>query len=340
MAFLLHPAMIVVLAGVATYLATGLVIRRASALRLVQRPNARSSHVMPTPSGGGIGIACGSIAMGLWTVWAGGLPFAAILSATLAIAALGLADDLGDLSARLRLILQACILGGLLAALRPLPDIAFAGVSLAPILVAAILLVAGLWWVNLFNFMDGIDGLAAGEAVFVLLSAAVLAWLAHDEVAMSPLWWWMIGGAISSAAFLLHNWPPARVFMGDIGSNHLALLILALAVASASAGLLDLWVWATLVSLFVSDATVTLVRRLKRGVRVFDAHREHGYQRLARRWGGHRPVTVAYMAANALWVLPFAVLGITYPAMAWLICLGAYAPAVLCAWFVGAGLPE
>ena len=225
MAFLLHPAMLVVLAGVVTYLVTGLVIRKAQALRLVQAPNARSSHARPTPSGGGIGIVCGTATIGLWAAWAGGAPLLAILAAAIALAMLGLADDLRDLPASLRLVIQAGVVAGLLLALRPLPQVDLAGFAIAPPLVAAVLLVAGLWWVNLFNFMDGIDGLAASEAVFVLLAGAVLCWHAAGQMPASPLWWWMIGGGARAIGFLAHNWPPARIFMGDVGSNHLAILI-------------------------------------------------------------------------------------------------------------------
>src|SRR5690606_1624613 len=118
-------------------------------------------------------------------------------------------------------------------------------------------LVAAVYWINIFNFMDGIDGIAASEALFVIGGSAALA-LLQGAPTDGLLLWWFIAIAVASLAFLLLNWPPARIFMGDIGSAYLGFMIAYAAVTSSASGWLTLWQWLILVALFLADATITL----------------------------------------------------------------------------------
>src|SRR5690606_14417219 len=233
------PMPVVVVCAVAAllgWLAVGAVIRRSSALGLLDRPGHRSSHEVVTPTGGGIGIVavgtlagCLALANGSWNAgWAA-------LALALLVAAFSLRDDARPLGAGMRLAVQSVAVAGLLAA-------AAAGPSMLPFapvvgfgVAFALLLVGGLWWINLFNFMDGIDGLAASEALFLLIAGAVLA-SRGDGVGESPVALWMLCVAAATAGFLVHNWAPARIFMGDVGSTYLAYMILAFALWSVLDG--------------------------------------------------------------------------------------------------------
>lgn len=282
-----------------------LISKLAWRLRLVQTPNERSSHSQPTPSGGGIGIAVsgliGSIALLPGT--SGFAPLAVAL--TMLAALLGLLDDRFDLSSKLRLLAHILIVTAILATSGALPPIATPFGSFPSTLLYPIALLAGVWWINLFNFMDGIDGIAASQAAFMFLGMALLS----DGVsAGSTGWlaWWSIVLACASAGFLVVNWAPARIFMGDAGSNYLAVAALAVAAGFIAGGALSYGAVLVLGAAFITDATITLLTRLYRRQPVMQAHRNHAYQKLARRWGKHSRVTLLYVAFNVLWLLPIA----------------------------------
>ena len=208
-----------------------------------------------------------------------------------------------------------------------------------------LLLLTAVWWINLFNFMDGIDGIAGMQAIFMLLSAAGLAVYAHPEALYSPVWVWMVCISAATAGFLLLNWPPAKIFMGDVGSTWLAFVVFALALPSIQAGWLSYTSWLVLSALFVTDATVTLVTRMLRGERWYQAHRSHAYQRLSRKWqddrkAGHRAVTLLFLGVNVLWLAPLATATLLLPSYDWLWLMLAYSPLVVCTWRLGAGRPD
>ena len=298
-----------------------------------------------------------------------------LLLAALVLGILGLQDDRQPLSIRLRLGFQLFCCAWLLVVLSSLPGAGSAwtglkeqlwqllsgwglpGMSetftqaeardaLLPAFMTLGLVVAlmllGTWWINLYNFMDGIDGIAASQALFMLLAGVLLRSLMLAEngadtssgllerlqlqfLMTDP---WSVGSLIIAAAtagFLVHNWAPARIFMGDAGSLFLGFSILAVAglditghltwlreaqltgETDVSAGYgIPVTSWMILGALFITDATVTLLRRLLSGQRVGDAHRSHAYQRLSRHWNSHARVTLVYCLINVLWLLPLA----------------------------------
>src|SRR5438105_1512274 len=185
-----------------------------------------------------------------------------------------------------------------------------------------------VWVLNLFNFMDGIDGIAAAEAVFVAGAGALLTSAsggAHEVLPGALVF------ALASAGFLCWNWPPAKVFLGDVGSGYLGYVIAVLALAATRENPVALWVWLILGGVFFVDATVTLLRRLLRGERVYPAHRTDADQSLARRWGSHAKVTCAVLIVNVLWLLPCAVFATRRPSLAAATVLVAFTPLVLVA---------
>jgi Fuc2NAc and GlcNAc transferase len=299
---------LIVAAAILSWCFTVWVEQRARRLGLVQHPNHRSSHSIPTPSGGGVAIAIATVlgiaalcllaAPGLWPLALG----------TAAIAALGFADDLRDLPASMRFPVQALISAGLIWLLPPLPPVVLLGsLTFSGLVLALLVLFVGLWWLNLFNFMDGIDGLAASQAILILAGACIIWWSGDHTLATSPVFAMALVCAAATLGFLLRNWPPARIFMGDAGSNALALVIFAFAMLTLAQGAISYPAWLSLPALFVTDATVTLVRRSLRGERPWQAHRRHAYQQLARQWS-HQRVTLLYAALTSFWCLPVALM--------------------------------
>lgn len=354
----------------------------------------------------------------------------------LVLGVLGLMDDRRGLSIRLRLGFQIAAVVWLLATLYNLmggagifwqslsalwdalgslgvpgmqQDMArsFAGGhDTLPLLLAGItgtaLIVAGVWWINLYNFMDGIDGIAASQALFMLLGAVLLRSLVPlspdaaaaggkaaacllsgvvppqagqllapgglfecirlEHLMTDPSSTLSLILAASVTGFLFWNWAPARIFMGDAGSLFLGYVLMAIAGAETV-----LWLreyhqaiatgvnpgspahvvygvppasWLILGSVFIIDATVTLVRRILSGQRVGDPHRSHVYQRLSRRFGSHARATLVYCLINVLWLLPLAAIARLQPGLGMSMLLLAWAPLVLLAWALGAGRTE
>lgn len=288
------------------YLLTGLLRRYALHRNLIDIPNARSSHEIPTPRGGGMAIvACVLLALPL-IAWAGWIPWQVawgLWGAGCMVALLGFLDDHGHIPARWRLVGHFIAAAWALWCFDGLPPLSITDALVVPAwlvcLVAAIWLV---WQLNLYNFMDGIDGIAGVQAVTVGVSAATIYALdGHTFYAATPLVL-----AVASAGFLVWNFPPARIFMGDAGSGFLGMLFGTLTVHAAWLAPELVYSWLILLAVFVTDATLTLARRALRGARVYEAHRSHAYQVLGRRLGRHLPVTVGVAVINMLWLFPLA----------------------------------
>ena len=245
-------------------------LRFAASRMPLDVPNARSLHGRPIPRIGGIGILA-SLAI---CAAADIIPFAPPLLVAFALGALSLIDDFSHLPVVLRLgahfTAAALITWYVLAPMNPLE--------------LALIVLAIAWITNLFNFMDGSDGFAGGMALIGFATYALAAWLAGDrEVALLCL---AIAGA--AAGFLLYNFPPASVFLGDAGSIPLGFLAAAIGITGWRNDLWPLWFPLLVFAPFIGDATLTLLKRALRRKRVWQAHREHYYQRLVQMGLGHR----------------------------------------------------
>ena len=322
-------------------LTTRWVKNHAVYLGLVQAPNHRSSHTKMTPHGGGIGIVVGAIFFAICLLLQNrdqaGL-YIFTIGLALLIAIKGLIDDIYHLSAQLRLLIQALVSFLFIIAIQSLPIPGFEPIAHLPVVsTTTLILLASIWWLNLFNFMDGIDGLAASQAIFMLLSAGGLILLIKPELRSSSLWQGIIYLAIATTGFLVFNWPPGKIFMGDIGSNFLAFMLLVIALMTISLHWLNYATWTILACLFVCDSTLTLLRRLFTGQKWSEAHRSHTYQRLSRRWKSHKRVTLIAMTINLIWLLPLAFLATQYASWSWLFLILAYLPIMTLVWILGAG---
>jgi UDP-N-acetylmuramyl pentapeptide phosphotransferase/UDP-N-acetylglucosamine-1-phosphate transferase len=269
-------------------LGTWWVSRPGSPFYVLDHPTDRSLHERPIPRTGGVAIVT---AMALTLPFAvqrfggpPGLAWAGVAGAL--VAAISLADDRHKLKVRYRLPVHLAAGLMLVAAGFWVHRVAFPGVAWSPgVVIGSVLaLLVAVWMLNLYNFMDGMDGNAGGMAVIGFGAFAVLAWRAGNPglAAVAAC----VAGA--GAGFLVFNFPPASVFMGDTGSSTLGFSAAALALWGVRAAVFPVWVPLLVFSPFVVDATVTLVRRVVTGERAWEAHRDHYYQRLVRAGLGHR----------------------------------------------------
>lgn len=274
---------------------------------VIDRPNKRSSHARPTARGGGLAILAAIFLVGGWL----GLNdssrvLAWLLGAVLMVAAVSMLDDLRGLSASVRFAAHVTASVGVLAALGlsgwKLELVGGTGWSIPPFLAAAL----GVLWLvghtNAFNFMDGINGIAAGQATVAGLGMGAIAGVATGQWTSPAIGFcFVVGGA--AAGFLPHNFPRARMFMGDVGSAPLGMILAALVLWLAH----DVGWWLLIPlslvhSSFVLDPAMTLIRRAVRHERLYEAHREHFYQRLVRAGHSHLVVTTVELLLGAMTV--------------------------------------
>ena len=328
----------------AAALLTGAVRRYALTRALLDVPNARSSHTTPTPRGGGVAMVASFLPAVLWLAATDTIdwpPAAALLGAGAGCALLGFLDDRGHIPARWRLLGHFAAAAWALVCLGGLPPVAIFGMTVdGGWLAQALAAVYLVWLLNLYNFMDGIDGIAAVETISVCLGAAALYGLTgHGTVNPAGVWLPLLL-ACAALGFLAWNFPPARIFMGDAGSGFLGITLGILSLRAATSAPPLLWSWLILLGVFVVDATVTLLRRLARGERVYQAHRSHAYQQAARHYRRHLPVTLAVAGLNLVWLMPIAACvatGHVEPGAGLLI---AYTPLLALALRFRAGQPE
>ncbi len=332
--------MVLALPAIVAAALTGLV--RAYALKhLIDIPNARSSHRTPTPRGGGVGIVAAFLLAAAWLLMAERLSpdvFLALAGGGLAVAAVGFWDDHGHISARWRMLvhLLAAVwslywLGGL----EPLQISSSTSLSGWPGAALACLFI--VWMLNLFNFMDGIDGLAGVETLFVAMVGALIVLVPPEAGRPSDSGLLLLTLAAATAGFLVWNWPPAKIFMGDVGSGFLGLTLAVVVIVTVRENQISLIAWLILLGVFLVDATLTLLRRLLSGRRWYEAHRSHAYQQAALKLKSHQKVTLAVAAINVAWLLPWALCSLYWPRWAVVCLAAAYAPLIVLALTFDAG---
>lgn len=321
---------------------TAAVIRFSPRVGLVDFPVARSAHSLPRPLGGGVALAAPFFVFGIFGLQGDSQAVTLSgLAGCLGVFLVGLVDDFRPLSLRLRLPLQflaaAFVVQGL-----SLPAVDFFLFELTlPWLLLFLALVSLVWLCNLVNFMDGIDGIVAAQLLFCAVACACLTVLADSSHATE-----LERGAVlglcavltgSALGFLLWNWSPARLFMGDAGSVFCGFALGLLAFRTLELGLVSVWSWLLLLGAFVADTGVTLLRRALRGETLSEGHSEHAYQHLARRWSSHPRVVLSLVAVNCLYLFPLAWLAGIYPQYGVLFAAIGLLPVAAAAEYVGAG---
>jgi Fuc2NAc and GlcNAc transferase len=313
-------------------------LRYAIKTNMIDVPTSRSSHNEPTPRGGGVSIVlafflsiCLLSSAGSLSLWDAGI----FLICGSAVAAIGFLDDRRPVRAGVRFgvhmvaaILAVSVIGGISE--RTLGHWGLHGTWIGA--VVAVLLI--VWTTNLFNFMDGIDGIAGSEAVFVSAAGACLNWHHGGVPALTAA---MLCLAAANLGFLKWNWPPARIFMGDVGSGFNGFVLAVFALTTAKSETVPIETWAMLGGFFFIDATTTLVRRVLQGDPWFESHRTHAYQRLAQRWKAHQPVTMLVWVIDLFWLFPWAWLAADTPSNARCYLAVALVPLIGAAVWLGAG---
>jgi Fuc2NAc and GlcNAc transferase len=316
----------VTVAGVAYY--RNLAIRRG----IVAKINFRTLHEKIVPRGGGIVFATVFSAAIIATWLAGQLSGRLMLAFGLgggAAGVMGFIDDIHEIRPHHKLIAQFCLALWLFAIIyEPIYAPLLRGsVGITRAIVVLLLLFISLWLMNLYNFIDGIDGLAISGAVFICCAVMIVLAISHGD---GHLLFIVVILAASSIGFLFFNLPPASIFMGDAGSIFLGYCFGATLLITVFSGQMSAWTWVTILGYFIADTSTTslarivLVRRHWYGV-----HRSHAYQNLARIYKSHAKVTYGVVAYNVLWVLPLAVWSVMLPEWAPAAAGLSLAPAVI-----------
>ena len=280
--------LLLILSFTLTYIIKNYYIKNA----ILEEVNERSSHTVPTPHGGGIAIVI------TWFVGLVYLNYVNEIDATLfyalmvgvVISVVSYFDDIYELSPKLRLGVQLAVALGALVALGGLNTLDFGIFTITnDIVTNTIAIVAIIWYINLYNFLDGINGYAGSEAIFLSIAGLLIFGGAHFGVL-----------AVAVLGFLYWNWNKAKIFMGDVGSTLLGYNVAIFTLYYANQEPLNLWIWITLFGLFWFDATLTLLRRKLNGEKLSQAHKKHAYQRLNQSGWSHYKVTNWSIGVNMI----------------------------------------
>ena len=291
--------------GILSYFSCAWALSLAKKSGMLALPGKRQSHQHATPTGGGLGLiisivlvtVCLGLMLSLPDFW-----WQKMLPGVVLLGIIGWRDDKVPVSALLRLLVQLAVSIWLISS-------DSWEISLKDILILGAVVIAIVWQMNLYNFMDGSNGMAGFQGVFAGLTMAVLFQAGGDY----PMALVAVTVAAACAGFLPLNFPKAKVFMGDVSSVPLGFIFAAFAVYGVQTGSLSLTLSILIMSVFFIDATLTLLSRAFRGERWYTAHAQHIYQRLIAQGWSHRRVLLVYQAINVLWVVPAIALAKIYP---------------------------
>ena len=323
-----------------TYGLTKIALLYALKKGLIDSPGCRTSHQNDTPRGGGVSIVVTFLLFVVAMIWwSSGKSinniYVSIVVGGAIVSVLGFWDDHRHIPAKWRFSVQLIAASVSLLLLSELPAISFFSMQISLFLLAlpfyAMVLV---WLLNLYNFMDGIDGIASVQAITVSAGAALILVLnGEHEIAYLLLFL-----SASVSGFLLWNWPPAKVFMGDACSGFLGFVLGLIAISTSLGAAINIWSWLILFAVFVVDATYTLIRRVLQGEKWYEAHRSHAYQILSRRYKSHKKITLGIIIINVVWLLPLAYLASIYEYWAPVLTLIALFPMMIVDYRVEAGV--
>ena len=291
----------------------------AKCMQLVDIPNERSSHVIPKPRGAGLIFSAVFLVLFSWFAISEDLnpliTLAYIIGSSI-LAGIGLLDDIEHVPAWIRFVCHAFSVALLLFTLNTELNL------INELWLLVFLFLSGAWLINLYNFMDGIDGLAAIELLTVgtvlLLEMTIVPGNAHLLLPIALLMSCMVG-------FAVWNWAPAKIFMGDVGSGFIGFFFFYLILVSN----FSLLTWGILLAGFWVDATYTLLYRMLTKQKWYQAHRTHAYQKLAIKWQSHAKVSMTLAAINIIWLFPLSLISIIIPATKWPLVFVAITPLIV-----------
>lgn len=331
---------IILTSFVSSFLLTGYMRYYALKKNIIDNPNERSSHTIPTPRGGGMSIVVTFLLVLVGSMFSRELDLSTgliLAAAGFGIAVLGFLDDHGHINSMLRLAIHFVIAIGVVFFLGGFSEVTLFNGNVQLGWLANIIAVLFLvWLLNLYNFMDGINGIASVEAITATVSLAAVYLLLNIPLSSELL----LILASSVFGFVLWNFPKARIFMGDAGSGFLGLILGILALIALKTDIAFFFAWIICLGVFIVDATFTLIRRVSNGHKMYDAHRSHAYQYASREYNSHTKVTIGVLFINVFWLLPMAYLAAQKVLMPEVVLLMAYIPLILLALFLGAGKTE
>ena len=315
------------IAFLVSFLGIYLLKKNALQLNLVAIPNERSLHNKVTPRGGGVIIAIIFLSFNLVFYISSQMKtaeFLALFGGGLIMSVTGFLDDILELKASIRFLIQFLTAGWGLYWVGGISSIAFfEGLSGSLCMtINAVAVVVLVWFINAFNFMDGIDGLATSGATFFSLSVGSY-FLWQDVEPYGSL---LIILAACSLAFLCFNWPPAKMFLGDAGSTFFGYLFGVMLIITVKNSNLSIWTWLIVLAYFITDTTTTTFLRLCLVKGWYHPHRSHAYQNLARILDSHKFVTSLITGINVFYILPLAYLSTQYQQYGWLAFLASVIP--------------
>lgn len=281
-----------------TWAMTGLIRRHALRKGVMDIPNHRSSHSVPTPRGGGLSfVIVFNLFVLIYSVVGRISPDMVVgfTCASIVIALIGWLDDKKGLSARLRALVHIIAAAWAVFWIGGLPQINVGFYAFRLGFIGSVLAVVGVvWLINLYNFMDGIDGLSGSEAVTVAVFGGLLSLLVGNY----PIAHFSFALAVSVGGFLMWNWPPAKIFMGDVGSGFLGFTFAYIALVSEKTDGVPLIIWLMLLSVFIVDASLTVIRRALSHEKLYEAHKSHVYQLAVQAGYSHKELTVRVVFMN------------------------------------------
>ncbi len=328
------------LAFVSTLLLTGGVRHFAIRRGLFDIPNQRSSHQKITPRGGGIAfilVFCLMLVLGTKTIEVNSATLSSILLAAMIVGGVGFLDDIKHISPRWRLLAQILTSVLVLTFMQGLPELNLMGwVIPGGVGLNLLACLYFVWLINLYNFMDGINGLAVVEAMSACLCMVVI----YGHVGFTA----GIGAPLLLASclggFLFWNFPFAKIFMGDVGSGFLGCMLGILTLQAGQESMSLFYAWLIMLGVFIVDASFTLLQRIRVGDKIYEGHRSHAYQKAAFLLNSHTPVTLIVLLINLLWLFPisfFVGTGVLN-GLTGLLC--AYSPLIYLAYRLKAGVSK
>lgn len=325
-----------VIAAIGTGLLTYLIRHYALAKNLLDIPNQRSSHTVPTPRGGGVAFVVIFLLLLPFLFMAGFISLAfliAFLGAGITVGIVGFLDDKWCVAAKWRLLLHFFAALWILYWMHGFPPLNIMGISIPAVLTTMLAFFYLVWLLNLYNFMDGINGIASVETITVCFSGAIFYSISGYVFASCILLILMA----TVIGFVFWNFPVARIFMGDAGSGFLGIMIGGLSIQAAWVSTPLFFAWLIVLGVFIVDATWTLINRLLQKQKVYEAHRSHAYQHAVDYFGKHTTVTLAVLCINIFWLLPIALLVVLHYLSGLLGLMIAYIPLCFLAYFFKAG---
>ncbi len=323
--FLLGCSFVFTVAGITIYR------RLAIKFDIVAKKNHRTLHSDEVPKGSGIVLSIVYIIL-VYIVWLQDLIsndlMVVICAGGLCATLFGFIDDVINVSAIIKLLVQVFLTTFIVLWLGQAPILLSATQSPVDTGFIGIILAIGIlvWLINLYNFMDGVDGMAASGTIFISTVIAMILFFIEGN---SPIALLFALFAVTCLGFLLFNWPPASIFMGDAGSVFIGYVFGVFIIYTMMHGDISIWTWLIVFGYFGIDTTVTLLSRIVLVKKWYGAHRSHAYQNLARVWGSHRKILCSVIAYHLLWLFPLAVLSAIYNQYQEILCLFAISPVIL-----------